>query len=49
MNPLRNILTEGVDFAQVVQSPIKLFITATNVADRSRPACSGTATSRRRC
>src|SRR5690349_740643 len=31
-NPLRAILTEGVDFAQVVRSPIKLFITATNVA-----------------
>src|SRR5215469_574443 len=31
-NPLRQILTEGVDFAEVVRSPIKLFITATNVA-----------------
>jgi NTE family protein len=31
-NPLRAIITEGVDFAQVVRSPIKLFITATNVA-----------------
>jgi len=31
-NPLRNILTEGVDFGRVAQSPIKLFITATNVA-----------------
>src|SRR5215469_16350356 len=31
-NPLRAILTEGGDFAQVVRSPIKLFITATNVA-----------------
>ena len=31
-NPLRDILTEGVDFARVAQSPIKLFITATNVA-----------------
>jgi NTE family protein len=31
-NPLRRILTEGLDFAQVAQSPIKLFITATNVA-----------------
>jgi NTE family protein len=30
-NPLREILTEGVDFARVSQSPIKLFITATNV------------------
>ncbi len=31
-NPLRKILTEGVDFERVTQSPIKLFITATNVA-----------------
>ena len=31
-NPLRKILTDGVDFEQVSQSPIKLFITATNVA-----------------
>ena len=31
-NPLRNILSEGVDFERVAQSPIKLFITATNVA-----------------
>jgi NTE family protein len=31
-NPLRKILTEGVDFERVAQSPIKLFITATNVA-----------------
>lgn len=31
-NPLRAILTEGVDFDRVAQSPIKLFITATNVA-----------------
>ena len=31
-NPLRNILTEVVDFERVAQSPIKLFITATNVA-----------------
>jgi NTE family protein len=31
-NPLRTILTEGVDFERVGQSPIKLFITATNVA-----------------
>jgi NTE family protein len=31
-NPLRKILTDGVDFARVAQSPIKLFITATNVA-----------------
>ncbi len=31
-NPLREILTAGVDFERVAQSPIKLFITATNVA-----------------
>jgi NTE family protein len=31
-NPLRNILIEGIDFSQVTQSPIKLFITVTNVA-----------------
>jgi len=31
-NPLRQILTEGVDFERVAHSPIKLFITATNVA-----------------
>jgi NTE family protein len=31
-NPLRKILTEGIDFARVAESPIKLFITATNVA-----------------
>jgi NTE family protein len=31
-NPLRSILTEGVDFERVAQSSIKLFITATNVA-----------------
>jgi NTE family protein len=31
-NPLRNILKDGVDFERVAQSPIKLFITATNVA-----------------
>jgi NTE family protein len=31
-NPLRSILREGVDFERVAQSPIKLFITATNVA-----------------
>jgi NTE family protein len=31
-NPLRKILTEGVDFKHVAQSPIKLFVTATNVA-----------------
>jgi NTE family protein len=31
-NPLREILTEGVDFSRVAQSSIKLFVTATNVA-----------------
>jgi len=31
-NPLRRILTDGVDFRQIGHSPIKLFITATNVA-----------------
>jgi NTE family protein len=31
-NPLRDVLTEGVDYERVAQSPIKLFITATNVA-----------------
>ena len=31
-NPLRNILKDGIDFERVAQSPIKLFITATNVA-----------------
>ena len=31
-NPLRNILKEGVDFERLANSPIKLFITATNVA-----------------
>jgi NTE family protein len=31
-NPLREILADGVDFERVVHSPIKLFITATNVA-----------------
>jgi NTE family protein len=31
-NPLRNILTEEVDFERVAESSIKLFVTATNVA-----------------
>jgi len=30
-NPLRDILAESIDFAQLARSPIKLFITATNV------------------
>ncbi|WP_209600188.1 patatin-like phospholipase family protein [Sinorhizobium kostiense] len=30
-NPLRAILDETIDFAQLVESPIRLFITATNV------------------
>jgi NTE family protein len=31
LNPLRSILVESVDFDRLVRSPIKLFITATNV------------------
>jgi NTE family protein len=31
-NPLRNILNAALDFERVAQSPIKLFVTATNVA-----------------
>jgi NTE family protein len=31
-NPLRNILSEAVDFERLAQSPIRLFITCTNVA-----------------
>ena len=30
-NPLRQVLAESVDFAQVAGSPIRLFVTATNV------------------
>jgi NTE family protein len=30
-NPLRQVLTESIDFERLVASPIKLFITATNV------------------
>jgi NTE family protein len=30
-NPLRQVLAESVDFAQVASSPIRLFVTATNV------------------
>ena len=30
-NPLRDILAESIDFARLARSPIKLFITATNV------------------
>jgi NTE family protein len=30
-NPLRDILSECVDFAHLAQSPIRLFVTATNV------------------
>jgi NTE family protein len=30
-NPLRNVLADSVDFSQVVHSPIRLFVTATNV------------------
>jgi NTE family protein len=31
LNPLREILAECIDFDRLVQSPIKLFVTATNV------------------
>ena len=31
VNPLRNILTESIDFARLAQAPIKLFVTATRV------------------
>lgn len=31
LNPLRDILTESIDFLALIKSPIKLFITATNV------------------
>ncbi|MFL5335079.1 MAG: patatin-like phospholipase family protein [Geminicoccaceae bacterium] len=31
LNPLRQVLADSVDFAQLAQAPIKLFITATNV------------------
>jgi NTE family protein len=30
-NPLRHILNESIDFARLARSPIKLFVTATNV------------------
>src|SRR5215510_3265217 len=30
-NPLEKILDESIDFARLTQSPIKLFVTATNV------------------
>ena len=30
-NPLRNILAESIDFERLARSPIKLFVTATNV------------------
>ena len=30
-NPLRDILAESIDFARLARSPIKLFVTATNV------------------
>jgi NTE family protein len=32
VNPLRDILNETIDFARLTQSPIKLFVTATDVA-----------------
>jgi NTE family protein len=31
LNPLRSILAESIDFDRLIRSPIKLFITATNV------------------
>ena len=31
LNPLREILAECIDFGRLVQSPIRLFVTATNV------------------
>jgi len=31
LNPLRDILAQSIDFARLARSPIKLFITATNV------------------
>jgi NTE family protein len=31
LNPLRSILDESIDFGRIARSPIKLFITATNV------------------
>lgn len=31
LNPLRTILTEHIDFEAIVQSPIKLFVNATNI------------------
>jgi len=31
LNPLESILDESIDFARLAQSPIKLFVTATNV------------------
>src|ERR1700733_10838482 len=31
LNPLRDILAESIDFTRIARSPIKLFITATNV------------------
>jgi NTE family protein len=31
LNPLRGILAESIDFGRIARSPIKLFITATNV------------------
>jgi NTE family protein len=31
LNPLRKVLAESLDFAQLAKAPIKLFVTATNV------------------
>jgi hypothetical protein len=42
LNPLRSILSELVDFDLLATSPIKLFVTATNVhSGRGRIFCSG--------
>jgi NTE family protein len=42
LNPLRSILSELVDFDLLATSPIKLFVTATNVhTGRGRIFCSG--------
>ena len=35
-NPLRQVLAESIDFERLARSPIKLFITATQRADRPR-------------
>jgi len=37
LNPLRAILAESIDFERLPRAPMKLFVTATSVANRSRP------------